>query len=86
MAGHALGQRFTKRQPDVALTFVKADTEEKEAAVGNQTAGHVYLFIETDDLIRDYTEMSAKSVTFIKRPEDHPWAKPQPYSTYTATS
>jgi len=62
-------------QPDVSLTFVKADTNEKEASVGNQTAGHVYLFLETDDLVRDYKEMSAKGVTFIKLPEDHPWGK-----------
>jgi catechol 2,3-dioxygenase-like lactoylglutathione lyase family enzyme len=64
-----------KDQPDVALTFVEADTPEKEAAVGNQTAGHVYLFIETDDLLRDYAEMKAKGVEFIKLPEDHPWGK-----------
>jgi catechol 2,3-dioxygenase-like lactoylglutathione lyase family enzyme len=64
-----------KDQPDVALTFVEADTPEKEAAVGNQTAGHVYLFIETDDLLRDYKEMHAKGVNFIKLPEDHPWGK-----------
>jgi catechol 2,3-dioxygenase-like lactoylglutathione lyase family enzyme len=64
-----------RNQPDVALTFVKADTAEKEAAVGNQTAGHVYLFLETDDLVHDYTEMNAKGVTFIKLPEDHPWGK-----------
>jgi catechol 2,3-dioxygenase-like lactoylglutathione lyase family enzyme len=64
-----------KDQPDVALTFVEADTPAKEAAVGNQTAGHVYLFLETDDLIRDYRKMQAKGVTFIKLPEDHPWGK-----------
>ena len=64
-----------KDQPDVALTFVQADTSEKEAAVGNQTAGHVYLFLETDDLICDYKEMAAKGVNFIKLPEDHPWGK-----------
>jgi catechol 2,3-dioxygenase-like lactoylglutathione lyase family enzyme len=62
-------------QPDVALTFVQADTPEKEAAVGNQTAGYVYLFLETDDLLRDAKEMQSKGVEFIKLPEDHPWGK-----------
>lgn len=64
-----------KDQPDVALTFVQADTIEKEAAVGNQTAGHVYLFLETDDIMHDVAEMKAKGVDFIKLPEDHPWGK-----------
>lgn len=64
-----------KDQPDVALTFVQADTDEKEEAVGKQTPGHVYLFLETDDIMHDVAEMKAKGVNFIKLPEDHPWGK-----------
>jgi catechol 2,3-dioxygenase-like lactoylglutathione lyase family enzyme len=64
-----------KDQPDVALTLVLADTEEKVCAVGKQTAGHVYMFLETDTLIQDYNEMKAKGVNFINYPEDHPWGK-----------
>ncbi len=64
-----------KDQPDVALTLVLADTIEKENAVGKQTAGHVIMFLETDDITRDYNDMKAKGVNFIKRPEDHPWGE-----------
>lgn len=62
-----------KDQPDVALTLVEADTFDKMNAVGKQAAGHVYLFLETEDILRDYKEMQAKAVNFILRPEEHPW-------------
>ena len=32
-----------KDQPDVALSFVLADSEEKELAVGKQTADHIFI-------------------------------------------
>lgn len=74
-----LGMRWVsispKDQPDVALTLVLADTDEKLCAVGKQTPDHVYLFLETDDLIRDYNEMKNKGVQFINYPEDRPWGK-----------
>ena len=55
-----------KDQPDVALTLRRSRyIRENECRVGKQTAGHVYLFLETDDLIRDYKEMKAKGVNFI---------------------
>jgi catechol 2,3-dioxygenase-like lactoylglutathione lyase family enzyme len=62
-----------KDQPDVALTLVEADTVDKMNAVGKQTAGHVYLFLETDDVMHDYEAMQAKGVNFILKPEEHPW-------------
>jgi hypothetical protein len=55
------------------LTLVEADTFDKMNAVGKQAAGHVYLFLETEDIFRDYKEMQAKGVNFILRPEEHPW-------------
>jgi catechol 2,3-dioxygenase-like lactoylglutathione lyase family enzyme len=64
-----------KDQPDVALTLVLADTDEKMYALGRQTPEHVFMFLETDDLIRDYNEMKDKGVNFITYPEDHPWGK-----------
>jgi predicted enzyme related to lactoylglutathione lyase len=57
----------------VALTLVEADTVDKMNAVGKQTAGHVYLFLETDDVMQDVEAMQAKGVNFILKPEVHPW-------------
>ena len=51
-------------QPDLELTFVKADTEDKLNAVGKQAGDHVFLTLETDNCQRDYNKMKAKGVKF----------------------
>ncbi|MFB6307493.1 MAG: VOC family protein [Flavobacteriales bacterium] len=43
----------TTGQTEVAIVFVKADTQEKEKCVGKQVADHVFLTLETDDVHRD---------------------------------
>jgi catechol 2,3-dioxygenase-like lactoylglutathione lyase family enzyme len=58
---------------ETAIVFVEADTEEKKALVGSQAADHVFLVIETDDFIRDYTSMKEKGVTFLSEPKEMPW-------------
>jgi catechol 2,3-dioxygenase-like lactoylglutathione lyase family enzyme len=61
------------KQCETAVVFVKADTEEKRELVGSQSAGHVFLVIETDDFIRDYSNMKEKGVTFLGEPKEMPW-------------
>mgnify|MGYP003431399048 CR=1 FL=1 len=46
------------------LLLAKAKNEAELAAIGNQTGGRVFLFIETDDFDRDHATMLAKGVTF----------------------
>jgi catechol 2,3-dioxygenase-like lactoylglutathione lyase family enzyme len=41
------------------LLLARASAPMQEAAVGNQTGGRVFLFLETDDFQRDYDEMRA---------------------------
>jgi catechol 2,3-dioxygenase-like lactoylglutathione lyase family enzyme len=62
-----------KDQPDIELTFVKADTEEKRAALGKQAGDHVFMTLETDNCIRDYETMKAKGVTFYGEPTKQMW-------------
>jgi catechol 2,3-dioxygenase-like lactoylglutathione lyase family enzyme len=62
-----------KDQPDVELTFVKADTKEKTKAVGKQAGDHVFLTMETDDCRRDYDTLKAKGVKFYGKPEQQPY-------------
>ncbi len=64
-----------KDQPDVEISLVLADTEEKEAAVGKQAGDNVFLSIRTDDFERDYRELKDKGVNFITHPEDREWGK-----------
>lgn len=56
------------------LLLAKAANEEQQSRVGNQTGGRVFLFLQTDDVERDYTNMKANGVKFVREPEVQPWA------------
>ena len=62
-----------KDQPDVELTLVLADTEEKEMAVGKQTGEHIFLTIRTDNFDQDYNDLKSKGVNFMTHPEEREW-------------
>lgn len=51
-----------------SLLLARATTPEQLAAVGNQTGGRVFLFLETDDFWRDYEAMTAAGVEFVRQP------------------
>jgi catechol 2,3-dioxygenase-like lactoylglutathione lyase family enzyme len=50
------------------LLLARAATPEQETRIGNQTGGRVFLFLHTDDFWRDYNEMVARKVKFIRPP------------------
>jgi uncharacterized glyoxalase superfamily protein PhnB len=52
------------------LLLAKAATEEQRSRVGNQTGGRVFLFLFTDDFWRDYKNMIAKGIRFIREPAE----------------
>ncbi len=54
----------------VSLLLAKASTPTQEAAIGNQTGGRVFLFLNTDDFWRDYNDMLAKGIKFIREPKE----------------
>ncbi len=55
------------------LLLARASTPEQEAAIGNQTGGRVFLFLGTDDFWRDYHEMLAAGIRFVREPKDAPY-------------
>ena len=55
------------------LLLAKASTAEQEARIGDQTGGRVFLFLNTDDFWRDYSEMVARGVTFVREPRSAPY-------------
>jgi catechol 2,3-dioxygenase-like lactoylglutathione lyase family enzyme len=55
------------------LLLARASAPKQEAAVGNQTGGRVFLFLETDDFQRDYDEMRAAGVRFVREPKRAPY-------------
>ena len=50
------------------LLLARASKPEQEPFVGNQSGGRVFLFLNTDDLWRDYHEMVARGIKFVREP------------------
>jgi catechol 2,3-dioxygenase-like lactoylglutathione lyase family enzyme len=55
------------------LLLARAATPEQEAHIGNQTGGRVFLFLSTDDFWRDYEEMLAIGIKFVREPKREPY-------------
>ena len=55
------------------LLLARATSPEQERAVGNQTGGRVFLFLQTDDFWRDCRAMTAAGVTFVRPPSEQPY-------------
>ena len=51
-----------------SLLLAKADSPEQIAAVGNQTGGRVFLFLQTDDFQQDFEHMRLHGVEFMEGP------------------
>ncbi len=51
------------------ILLAKASKEEQKPFIGNQTGGRVFLFLNTDDFWRDYSEMVSKGIEFIREPK-----------------
>lgn len=66
------GKRWVLVQPKggsgTALLLARATTAEQLAAVGNQSGGRVFLFLETDNFERDYHRMTSLGVIFAEEP------------------
>jgi len=50
------------------LLLAKAATDEQKSRIGNQTGGRVFLFLHTDDFWRDYKNMQAAGIEFVREP------------------
>lgn len=55
------------------LLLAKAATEEQKSRVGNQTGGRVFLFLHTDDIMRDYKNMNDQGIEFVRKPTIEPY-------------
>ena len=52
------------------LLLARAATPEQRDLIGNQSGGRVFLFLQTDDFWRDYNEMSANGIKFVRPPSE----------------
>jgi catechol 2,3-dioxygenase-like lactoylglutathione lyase family enzyme len=55
------------------LLLAKAANDEQAARVGDQTGGRVFLFLETDDFLRDFSRLKANDVKIIREPSVEPY-------------
>jgi catechol 2,3-dioxygenase-like lactoylglutathione lyase family enzyme len=66
------GKRWVRVAPPggagAALLLARAATPEQLRAVGNQSGGRVFMFLETDDFERDYGHMQSEGVRFTEQP------------------
>jgi len=51
------------------ILLAKASKPIQENFIGNQAGGRVFLFLNTDDFWRDYNDMLAKGIEFIREPK-----------------
>jgi len=54
------------------LLLARASSEEQLLSVGKQTGGRVFLFLYTDNCLRDHSRLVAKGVKFVREPENQP--------------
>jgi catechol 2,3-dioxygenase-like lactoylglutathione lyase family enzyme len=50
------------------LLLAEALDEAQRGSIGNQTGGRVFLFLETDDFVRDHAAMLEKGIEFREAP------------------
>jgi len=51
------------------VLLARASKPEQEPFIGRQSGGRVFLFLHTDDFWRDYNNMVAKGITFVREPK-----------------
>jgi catechol 2,3-dioxygenase-like lactoylglutathione lyase family enzyme len=52
------------------ILLARASKPEQLSFIGNQAGGRVFLFLGTDDFWRDYNEMIAKGIEFVRDPKE----------------
>ena len=75
MGGGKRWVRVTPKGGETSLLLARATADAQAAQVGNQAGGRVWLFLETDDLMRDHAAWLAAGVHFREAPRHEPYGK-----------
>jgi catechol 2,3-dioxygenase-like lactoylglutathione lyase family enzyme len=51
------------------ILLARASNAAQMASVGNQTGGRVFLFLHTDDVLRDFERYRSQGVEFVRLPK-----------------
>lgn len=52
------------------ILLARASKPEHEPFIGNQAGGRIFLFLGTDDFWRDFNEMKAIGIEFVREPKE----------------
>ena len=75
MGGGKRWVRLTPKGGETSLLLARATTDDQRARIGDQAGGRVWLFLETDDLMRDHAVWSAAGVVFRETPRQETYGK-----------
>jgi catechol 2,3-dioxygenase-like lactoylglutathione lyase family enzyme len=56
------------KNSETCLLLAKASNEAETNAIGNQSGGRVFLFLQTDDFQSKYKAMYAQNIEFLEQP------------------
>ncbi len=56
-----------------SLLLAKASTNKQEKAIGNQSGGRVFLFLNTDNFKRDFQNLIDNNVKIVREPKEEPY-------------
>jgi len=65
----------TPRGSACSLLLAKAVNSAQLAAVGNQSGGRVFLFLQTDNFQRDYQNLLDQNIRIIREPVNEPYGR-----------
>ena len=71
--GHKRWVRVTPPGGGTGFILAQPGNDTQRAAIGQQGAGRVWLFLQTDDFKRDYKVLQAKGVVFEETPRLEPY-------------
>jgi catechol 2,3-dioxygenase-like lactoylglutathione lyase family enzyme len=64
------------------LLLARADGDRQRQAIGNQSGGRVFLFLETDDFARDHLAYTQQGVRFLETPRHEPYGTVAVFEAY----
>ena len=70
------GKRWVVVAPHGAasgLLLARAVGERQRDAIGDQSGGRVFLFLETDDFARDHLTYTQRGIRFVEAPRQEPY-------------
>lgn len=59
-----------KGAQECAILLAKAANDEQKSRVGNQTGGRVFMFLYTDDFVRDYQNLLINNINIVREPKE----------------